>query len=261
MNMIAKFFTSKTTITSDTIRARLADAETEIAAHRAKIGSAFAGVAAMSDAEHVKIEGEIAATERAITRLESLVVYLNAELPTVIATEEAAAKTAADEALRQRAEAARRAVNKESATLLREYDSLAAKIGDILFRLEEIASEANSVNAALRLNPVAESVLGYDTVHRKHPEREASEQREVRPVWRYPSGTVIPAVEDGAGGYKKAEPLWVHHEQRYEVPVLAQEEIVVSRTSFRPGHFEADLTSITLPAGFSGGPAHWPRKS
>lgn len=260
MGMIEKFFGGKaSTVTSSMIRDEIERAEGEINALRVKLGGALAGVAAMSDAEHVKVEGEIAGIERAITRLEARLAYLNTELPTVIAAQEAAANVAADELLRQRAEAARKANIKEAAVILREYESHVAKIIDGLIRLDEISAETNAVNQALGLNPVAEHVLSYDDVHRRHPGQEATEIREDRPVWRYPSGTVIPAVEDGAGGYKRAEPLWLHHEQRYETPVLAQEEIVVSRTAFRPGRYELGLSAIVLPSGFAGGNARWPR--
>ncbi len=263
MGLLSKLLGSKSEneVTADDILAEIARAEGEINGLRTKLGGALAGVAAMSDAEHVKVEGEIAGIERAITRLEARVAYLNTELPTVIAAEESAAKIAADDALRKRAEAARKANTKEAAAILRDYENHVAKISDALTRLDEISTETNAVNQALGLNPVAEHVQSYDDVHRRYPGREATEIREVRPVWRYPSGTVIPAVEDGTGGYKRADPLWMHHEQRYETPVLTREEVVVSRTPFRPGHYELGLNAIVLPPGFAGGNARWPRKS
>lgn len=144
MGMIEKFFGGKASaITSVMIRDEIARAEGEINTLRTKLGSALAGVATMSDAEHIKVEGEIAAIERAVMRLEARVAYLNTELPTVIEAEGAAAKTATDEALRQRAEMARKANEKEAAKLLADYNAHAAKIGDILARLEEIAADTN----------------------------------------------------------------------------------------------------------------------
>lgn len=262
MGMIEKFFGGKASaITSAMIRDEIARAEGEINAHRAKIGSALAGVAAMTDAEHLKIEGEIAATERAITRLNSLVAYLNAKLPAVIAAEGTAAKTATDEALRQRAEMARKASEKEAAKLLADYNAHAAKIGDILARLEEIAADTNRVNADLHHNPVAESVVFYDVLHRKHPDQQATERREVRPVWVHGNGKVEVARLDQSGNPIKADRIWNHMKQVFEDVNLERREVVVGRTYFRHGHHEAALSAIHLPPGFAGGVAHWPRKS
>lgn len=259
MGIISSLFPAKTAINSESIRDQIARTEGEIAALRENLATQSDGVALLSDAEHVKLDSDLAAIRRAITRLEARANHLVAELPAIVVAEESAAKTAADNTLRLRAEAVRRANTKEAAALLREYESHVAKLGDVFTRLNEISAETNIVNQALGLNPVAEHVLSYDDVHRRHPSQEATEIREVRPVWRYPSGTVTPAVEDGAGGYTRAEPLWIHREQRYEMPVLAREEVVASRSPFKPGHYELSLTGIVLPPGFAGGTAHWPR--
>jgi hypothetical protein len=130
----------------------------------------------MTDAEHVKMETDIAATKRAIKRLDSRIALLSDQLPAVLAAEEAAQAAAKDEALRKRAEECRKANIVESKKLLTEYDIAAAKIGDILARLKEIADETTSVNEALHANPVADSVLCRDTLYRKHPDREATER-------------------------------------------------------------------------------------
>lgn len=127
---------SKTTITSATIQAEIDYSESEIARLNAEIGPKLAAIATMSDAEHVKAEADIAATKRAIARLDARIAHLNEELPAVTAAEEAAAKAEADEALRKRAETARKANTKTSASLLAEYDDAAAKIGDILAKLK-----------------------------------------------------------------------------------------------------------------------------
>jgi chromosome segregation ATPase len=261
MGLIEKFFGGKASaITSAMIRDEIVRAEGEINALRVKLGGALAGVAAMSDAEHVKVEGEIAGIERAITRLEARVAYLNAELPTVIAAEKSAAKTATDEALRQRAEMARKANEKEAAKLLADYNAHAAKIGDILARLEEMAADTNRINADLHHNPVAESVLLYDALHRKHPDQQATERREMRLVWAHGNGKVEVARLDQSGNPIKADRIWNHMKQGYEDMNLERREVVVERVSFRPGRYESPLSAIHLPAGFTG-VAHWPRKS
>ncbi|MBR0982241.1 hypothetical protein JQ554_09335 [Bradyrhizobium diazoefficiens] len=100
--------------------------------------------------------------KRAIMRLEARANHLVTELPNVIAAEEAAAKVAADDALRQRAEAARKANTKEAAELLADYAVHAARVAEVIAKLEAIDIETAAVNAALRFNPVAESIAGYD---------------------------------------------------------------------------------------------------
>lgn len=261
MSFMTKIFAGKTApVTSTMIRDEIARAEGEIIALRVKLGGALTGVAAMSDSEHVQIQGEIAGIERAITRLEARVAYLNTELPTVIAAGEAAAKVAADESLRQRAEAARKANTKEAAALLHQYDKLAAQIAEIFARLDEIAAETNAVNNELRLSPVAGSVELYDSIHRKHLDRLASERRDTRMCWVYDDGFVIQAEIDSAGNPKRPEPKWVYHAQKYAEPRLETRQVVVGRTDFRSGHYEASLNAVRLPPGFVGGEFHWPRK-
>lgn len=261
MGILEKFFPAKSTITGDAIRSRIADAESEITAHRNKIGKALADVAAMSDSEHVKIQGEIAASERAITRLEALVAHLSAELPAVVTAEEATAKASTDDALRQRTKAAEKAAGVEARKLLESYNEHAAAIADVLSRLNEIQKETDSVNQALRVNPVAEHVQGYNEVHRKHPDTQASEHRGVRWVYVYPDGTEEPAVLDRDGNPKRPEPKWIHHDQKFVNARIEQREIVTARTDFRPGRYELGLSAVVLPPGFAGGSGHWPRQS
>lgn len=63
----------------------------------------------MTDAEHIKMETEIAATKRAIKGLDARIACLNDQLPGVITAEEAAQKAEADAALIKRAETCRKA--------------------------------------------------------------------------------------------------------------------------------------------------------
>lgn len=260
MGILEKLFPAKTVITSGSIRDEIRHAEEEIAAHRVTLSAATASIATMSDAEHIAAESDLAATRRAVARLEARVAHLNDELPKAIAAEEAAAIAAADEALRQRANAAHKANTKEAAKLLADYDAHAAKIGDILARLEQIADETSSVNAALQKNPVAESVAYFGEHHRKGPDRQASERREMRPVWVYSDGTTAPATMNSSGKINPADRVWDYNRQTVAQPRLEQREVVVERTAFRPGQREVPLSVVVLPPGFAGGPGHWPRR-
>lgn len=259
MNILAKLMPAKITITADSIRAEIARAESEIDTLNSKLATQISGIALLDDAAHQKTEIEISMTRRAIARLDSRLSHLHAELPLLIEAEASASQAAADATLRQRAEAARKASTKESEALLREYDAYAEKIADVLSRLREINTERDRVNEALRFNPIAEYVPSYASVHRKHPDREASEQRELRFVYVYADGSVDPATLDSNGNPKQPEPKWHYHEQKLITGTIEKREIVVARTSFRAGTYEVGLEQITLPPGFAGGKAHWPR--
>lgn len=259
MGIIEKLFPAKAVITSESIRAEIGRTQNDISALHAKLDGVMSGVATMTDAEHIAAEANVAVIKRSIVRLEARVAHLTDELPRVIVAEADTAKAAADEALRQRAEVARKANSKEAAVLLRDYEKLASQIGDILSRLNEIASETDSVNQTLRSNPVAEGVIGWDALHRKHTDREASEQREMRPVWVYPDSSEEPAVMDSEGKPKHPDQKWIHHEQRFVTANLEQREVVIGRTSFRPGRHEEPLSGVRLPPAFAGGSFAWPR--
>lgn len=260
MNILNRIFPKIASITSAEIRAEIARTEAEIATHRGNLTHAMADVATMTDTEHLKAEANSAAINRAITRLEARANALAAELPGVIAAETAAAKAAADQALRNRAEAARKATDKEAAKLLGEYAKHATQIGDILTRLEEIGAEAVAVNQALRDNPVAEHVQHYDTIHRKAPDRAASEQREVRETWVHSDGTITEAKrrDDGTlmAPTRYRDPMFGYDPQ----PKLEKREIVIGRTGFRAGASEASLSAIMLPPAFAGNAYYWPRR-
>lgn len=279
--ILERFFTGKTTvITADMIRADIARCEGDISANHDKMAGVMANIATMTDSDHIAAEAKIAATKRAIARLDSRVGHLAAELPKVVASEQASAQIAADEALRQRAEAARKANAKEAAKLLSEYENLAGQMAVIFARLAEIRAETDAVNMQLGKNKVAETVSSFETIHRKTPDRPASERRETRLcyVYRYPASprdteTVkyvqIPASEEvreaTIGPDGKPLPVGaVHYDQfgRNIIihPKLEDREIVVGRTMERLGRFEDSLNDVYLPPAFAGGERHWPRK-
>ncbi|TCU68280.1 hypothetical protein EDE08_109321 [Bradyrhizobium sp. R2.2-H] len=280
MNMISKLFAPKTSITSATIRAEIERAEVEINSRRGQLDRVLAGIALMTDSQHGQAEADAAAIKRAILRLEARANHLAAELPNVVAAEEAAAKVAADDALRQRAEAARKANTKEAAKLLADYAVNATRLSEVIAKLNALDVETAAVNAALRSNPVAESVLGYDAIHRRSADRPAGERRTVRKCWvyRYPGSPrdtdkvkfqyespheVVRQADIGPDGEAIPVPA-VQHDYYNRVltiiPTLEDREVVVERVSFRPGQTEAPLSSVRLPPAFSGEPSIWPRR-
>ncbi|MET4022791.1 hypothetical protein [Bradyrhizobium sp. RT10b] len=280
MNMITKLFAPKTAITSATIRVEIERVESEIAAHSAQLESLLSGIAFMDDGQHAQSEADAAAIKRAIMRLEAQANYLAVELPNVIAAEEAAAKVAADDALRQRAEAARKANTKEAGKLLADYAVHAARVAEVTAKLEALDIETEAVNASLRSNPVAEPVASYDAIHRRSPDRPAGERRAVRKCWvyRYPGSPrdtdkvkfqyeaaheVVRQADIGPDGEAIPAPA-VQHDYYNRVltiiPTLEEREVVIERVSFRPGQTEAPLSSIRLPPAFSGETHIWPRK-
>jgi hypothetical protein len=262
MNILAKLLPAKTAITSDSIRAEIARNDSEVASLQAKLSRAEAAIATLDDAEHVKVIEASAATRRAIDRLNAARTHLEAELPLRAVEEEALARAAADEALRQRAEACRKANTVEAKKLLDEYNTHATRVADVVAKLKDIDSERETINTALRLNPVAEGIASYNQIHRKAADRQASEQKAMRHVWVYSDGSVEQAPLDSDGNPKRPDKKWIHHEQRYITANIEKREIVVGRTSFRPGCSELSLTgNIILPPGFSGGASHWTPKA
>jgi len=262
MSLIERFFPAKAAITSAMIRDEIARSEREINALRTKLGSALGGVAAMSDSEHVKIQSEIAVIERAITRLEARVAYLNTELPAVIAAEDAAAKTATDDVLRKRAAAATKSTADESKKLLERYGSLAKQMAEIFTRLAEIDVETSEVNELLRYNPVVPTVSNYAQLHRKAPDREASATKESRPVWTFSDGQSERALISADGSVRQHDPHWGFQEQKFLVGTLVRQDTVVSETHFRRGAYLEGFSAIQLPPAFWGDDDYyWPRKS
>ena len=280
MNMISKFFAPKTAITSATIRAEIERAESEIAVRRAQLEGVLASIAVMNDSQHAQAEADAATIKRAIMRLEARANHLTAELPNVIAAEEAEAKAAANDALRRRAEAARRANTKEAARLLADYAVHAARVAEVIAKLEVLDIETTAVNAALRTNPVADNVAGYGEIHRRSPDRPAGERRAVRKCWvyRYPGSPrdtdkakfqyeapheVVRLADIGHDG--KAIPVPAVQHDYYGrvltiIPTLEDREIVTERVSFRLGRSEEPLSSVRLPPAFSGEDHIWPRE-
>ncbi len=188
INLLEKFFPAKTVVTSAIIRGEIAERENEIKRLQAEIGPKLAAIATMTDAEHVKAEADVAATKRAVDRLDARIALLNDQLPVVLAAEEGAATAAADAALIRRAHACRKANEKDAAKLLQEYDEHASAIGEIIAKLKAIDAERQSINKELRANAVCESVVSYVNIHRTTPGAEGTEHRAKVPCWvyRYP---------------------------------------------------------------------------
>jgi hypothetical protein len=277
MSFLAKLMPAKALITSDSIRAEIVSAQSEIDNHRVKLAGAMDGVALMNDSEHVAAEASIAATKRAIARLESKVAHLTTELPNAIAKEEAAAKTAADEALRQRAESSRKANTVEAKKLLNEYNIHAAKVAGILAQLKGLADEANAINVELGKNPVADAVPSYEHVHRVPSRRPRIVEKRKRPVWVWRDapprglaaiGGVYEHVEDAKVDLK-GDPIPVNHSPHYgslgnmlPQPSFEVREIEVEVQSERSFPALHGLSDVRLPPAFADGSGwHWPRRS
>lgn len=166
MSIITRFFSKSAVITSDMIQAEIERAEGEVVTLHSKLAAARSGIMFMSDSEHQAVEADAAGTERAIDRLDARIAHLRSELPAVLTAEAEQRAAAKDEALRKRAEACRNANIVESKNLLIEIDKLSSQMGDRLARLKEIGDETNSVNMALRANPVAERITCFENLYR-----------------------------------------------------------------------------------------------
>ncbi|MDR6304492.1 hypothetical protein GGQ85_002202 [Nitrobacter vulgaris] len=280
MGILEKFFPAKTAITSETIKAEIDYSESEIKRLQAEIGPKLAAIATMTDAEHVKTEADIAATKRAIARLDSRIALLNDQLPTVLAAEGAAAKATADAALRALAEACRKANEKEAAKLLAAYDEHASAIGGIIAKLKAMDGEREAINAQLRTNDVCEPVRSYVDIHRTTPGTDATEQRAKVPCWvyRYPGSPPdtketkyqyeapredVRRATIGSDGEPVRGATEIHNYYGREIiitPTLEKREMVVSRNRAQPPRYEDSLNGVLLPPAFAGGKWHWPRQ-
>lgn len=271
MGLIEKFFPTKTAVTSSTIRAEIARCESEIAAHRTKITSAEGEIAVLDDAAHVKVIETNAALSRAIARLDARIAALDIELPAVLAAEEGAAAAERDAALVARATAARKSNDKEAAKLLASYAEHAEAIADVLDKLNAIDTEREAVNKALRSNPVAETVAGYNTIHRTIPGTDVTERRASVPHWIYRDAPVQPdeahpgqtetamrATIDPVTG-KPILPAGVRFGRFGQViqPVLEMREVVHHVGGRRAVHAPS-LSDVRLPPAFTGSYV-WPR--
>ena len=283
MNLLKQLF-GKTVPTSANIAAEIDKARAELEAVRTKISNALAGIATMSDAEHVVAEALQAEQKRAEARLLARIDTLTADHERVLAEESEAARAAEEAAVAERVKAARAAVAVEAPKLLREYDDLAEKIAAIFIRLQQIDAEA----AAVKID-------GIEKVHRKHLDQPSSQRTALRPCWvyRYPGSPadtrnvkfqmeepreeVRQATLTAKGEAKisanrsdilltkeDAVPVGavIHNYYGHEMviePTLELREVVVERTYGRPGAYLPSLYEVCLPPGLLGSSWHWPR--
>lgn len=266
MNILSVIFPKTKKITSEAIAAEIEKARKEHDEAIAKRDAALAGLSVMDDAVHQKAEVEREAYRRAADRAAARIVDLEKAHSAAIDAESEAAKIAAEAAHQKRVEAARNSVEVEGAELLRAYDAASAKIAATLARLADIDKEAQACR-----------VPSIDQTHRKTPDQQASEQREMRPCWVY---TIRHAENWGD--------KWTHHDeeivqqasldehgqpipgarpvannalQSVTLPRIEMREVVVSRTQFRPGSYAPALSEVRLPLAFAadGSGWHWPR--
>lgn len=281
MNILSAIFPKTKKITSETIAAEIDRSTKERNGIQKQLADVHADLALMSDDDHRLADDRAAAMRRSVARLDAKIAELEKARDDAIIAEAEVERLAALDRLRARAETARKAVNVESKTLLEQYDSLSEQIATIVEKIGTIDSEAASVNEALRKNRVAEDVPSVTQTWRKAPDKQASETKEMRPCWVYyfpgsppdtgktkfqyeaPREEVVEATIGSDGKPVPTAPA-IHNYYGRELvitPRLENREITTGRQFFRPGHVEAPLSGIHLPAGFSGGKAHWPRSS
>ncbi|QND73148.1 hypothetical protein [Tardiphaga robiniae] len=278
MKLLKSLFKTATPTSAD-IAIQIKKARADYDAANVARANLMAGLSTFTDAEHQKAEAEYEVQRRAADRAAARIADLELAHIEAVAAEAAADRLAKDEALRSRAEASRQENMIEAAALLREYDAHAAKISDIVARLDDIDTAREAVNDDLRKNPVTDSVPSFEACHRKHPDREAGVQHAKVLCWvfRYPGSPPdtedtrylqLPPREDvrradigSDGKVRPAMPEVYNHFGRNVTitPRLEEREIEVSQIRYRPGRSETRLSTLHLPPGFAGGAQHWPR--
>ncbi len=204
MNIISKLFKTKAPDFT-AITAEIENARAEQAAALAKRDAALAGVGTMSDAEHIRAEVEYEAHRRAVDRAAARVAELEKAYTDAIAAEAEVERLAAEQRLRDRVEAARRAVAVDASELLHSYEKQAAELANTLARLSAIDAEVNAANEAVRHRSDINCIIGIEATYRQHPDRSVSEQRAVRPCWVYADGTVRECTDFDDRGSRNAE--------------------------------------------------------
>jgi hypothetical protein len=260
MSIIQAIFGVKKTPTTAAIAAEIERACVDYDNAVGKRDAALASIGTMTDDEHRAAEEAMESRRRAADRATARIAALEKAHADAVVAEAEAARIAAVETLRKRVEACRKANTEGAAKLLAEYDEHAERLADVLASLAAIDAERDAVNEALRITPVADSVVSYHQIHRKAPDRAASEQRAVREAWVYSDGSIAEAKRRDNGDLvpptRYRDPIFGHDPQ----PKLEQREIVVGKTTFRSGHYEASLSAIMLPPAFAGRSYHWPRR-
>jgi hypothetical protein len=114
-----------------------------------KLQDVHTGLALMSDDDHRVADERAGAMRRSATRLEARISELQKAHDDAIIAEAEAERLAALDQLRARAEAARKANEREAKKLLDLYAEHGTAIGDLPDKLKLIKAETEAVNAAL----------------------------------------------------------------------------------------------------------------
>jgi hypothetical protein len=279
MNILNQIFGKKRP-NSAAIAAEIEKARKAMDSAIASAEEALSGLATMSDTDHVQADAKHREYRRAADRAAARIAELKQAHTNALAAEAQAEEVAKIERLRERTAAVHHAVQVEGAEMLSVYRRAATEMAAALGRMDEINTEARSVNEANRHNDGALFVPSIDFTHRKHLDQQASERREKRPCWvfRYPGspkdtenvqfvyeapheevreailkpdGTPYPTQPSLHSYYGRIIPIY---------PKLESREVVVERTHERPGHYERSLCDIVLPPAFAGEEPIWPRK-
>jgi hypothetical protein len=256
---ILKYLLGKTTAPSTIISAEIGKAEKECAIVRARVTAALAGLATMTDAEHVAAESKQAELTRNEARLEARIAELRAELATAQTAELDAARIADENQFNARIAAARESLANDAPQFLQEYDGLAEKIVAVLVKLGSIDAEITAVNAARRHTPGAEPIRSVNETYRKQPDQNRPDVTDTRMCW---------VVTDPMTGEEQVQiadqaPFQFYDgvTGRMENPRgrLERREVVVSPGRSRRGAYLPELSSVVLPPGTLVSPWHWPK--
>lgn len=265
MTLLKQLF-GKTVPTSANIAAEIDKARAELEAVRTKISNALAGIATMSDAEHVVAEALQAEQKRAEARLLARIDTLTADHERVLAEEAEAARAAEEAAFAERVKAARAAVENDVLKHLHKYEEAAKTVAASLAALKSIQVEVDAVNAELRKRGrSADRIPSYNQLHRKEADHITPDVEESRLYY---------VRRTDGGEYVKIADVDDHGNP---IPPIRSLDSKTGRPEPDPGRFEmrvvtvrrgrtrlgASLPSlpetVLLPPGLLGSSWHWPR--
>lgn len=255
MNVISQLFGRKTPNADALFK--------EIAAHNAdkakeqdraeKAKATLANVAILTDAEHEAAESALAASTRAIARIEARIAQLQEAHAT-------AQKDEALAALKARAEAARRRVEVDAPKLLDRYEALGAEIAQVVDDYTAINAEVDVVNAELRKAGLP-SIDNADFLYRREPGEVIPERREKKKLWV--------RVDPATGVEQQVRTI---EDRGRTIPTDAlgstflsdarevEREVVVSPAQRKPDRWLDGLsTGVSLPPARVGRTRHWPK--
>jgi hypothetical protein len=256
MNFFSQIL-GRTKPTSDNIAKLLAQAGADLETNRKRLAeaeSALQRVAVMTADEHATTEQEQTEARRAIIRLEAKIIALQKGL-------DEAQKAERLEALKARAEAAKRRVDGDAPKLLDSYETTSRAIVEAVSELQAIDVEVEAVNAELRkagLDPIETAEFRY----RREPDQVIPEVRTKRTAW---FRNVAYGGRDNYSVREEEVSVLQRHAETGELrptdPSAFKKEVEhVTPEQRRPGRWLEGLAgSVRLPPARIGSGAHWPK--